>query len=149
MRPRVSHLGLTFLCSPSFVVYLPRQTVQRGCLSPKVWMPSGPGADQLFAFFKAFLSLASSKLLRPLEEVLPTHLLVSFSQSFAPMSFLLTLPTVPRIFVQKSLTISIEGTSLEVGRLQFIRNFFGYSQGGFFPGIACVQLIFVLVGPRP
>ena len=48
----------------------------------KVWMPSGPGADQLFAFFKAFFSLVSSRLLGPSEEVLPTLFFVSFSKRF-------------------------------------------------------------------
>ena len=86
-------------------------------------MPSGPGADQLFAFFKAFLSLVSSMLSGPSEEVLPTLFLVSFSHSFTPGSSLLTLLTVPTIFVQKSLITSIEGASLEVGTVPFIRNF--------------------------
>ena len=49
--------------------------------------------------------------------------LVSFSHSFTPELSLLTLPTVPTIFVQTSLTTSIEGASLEVGTLPFIRNF--------------------------
>ena len=116
----------------------------------KVWMPSGPGADQLFAFFKAFLSLVSSMLSGPLEEVLPTLFLVSFSHSLTPGSSLLTLPTVPTIFVQKSLTTSIEGASLE--RLEHCHSSgtsFGYSKGGFVPEISCVQPIFALVGSRP
>ena len=79
----------------------------------------------------------------PSEEVLPTLFLVSFSHSFTPGSSLLTLPTVPTIFVQKSLTTSIEGASLEVGTS------FGYSKGGFVPGISCAQPIFALVGSRP
>ena len=82
-------------------------------------MPSGPGADQLFAFFKAFLSFVSSLPSGPLEEILPTLFLVAFSHSFTPGSSLLTLPTVPTILVQKSLTTSIKGASLEVGTFPF------------------------------
>ena len=86
-------------------------------------MPSGQGVDQPFPFFKASFSLVSSMLWGLSEEVLPTLFLVSCSPSFTPGSSYLTLPTVPTIFVQMSLTTSIEGASLEVGTLPFIQNF--------------------------
>ena len=124
MRPLVSRSGtdrspLTTLRSTSAKA----DCAEGSAIHQKVWMPSGQRADQLFAFFKAFLSLVSSMLLGLSEGVLPTLFLVSFHHSFTPGSSLLTLPTVPNIFVHKSLTTSFEAASLEVGTLPFIRNF--------------------------
>ena len=124
MRPLVSQSGtdkspLTTLCNTSAKA----DCAEESAFHQKVWMQSSPGTDQLFAFFKAFLSLVSSMLSGPSEEVLPTPFLVSFSHSFTTGSSWLTLPTVPKIYVQKSLTTSIVGALLEVGTLPFIRNF--------------------------
>ena len=122
MRPLVSQSGtdrspLTTLRSTSAKA----DCAERSAFHQKVWMPSGPGTDQLFAFFK---SVWSHQCYRDLQRrFYPPSFLVSFSHSFTPGSSLLTLPTVPTIFVQKSLTTSIEGASLEVGTLPFIRNF--------------------------
>ena len=132
MQPLVSQSGT----DRSPLTTLRRSSTKADCAEgsafhQKVWMPSSPGADPLFAFFKALLSLVSSMLSGPLEEVPSTLFLVSFSHSFYPGSSLLTLPTVPTIFVQESLTTSIEGASLEVGTLPFIRNFFWVYQRWF------------------
>ena len=150
VRPLVSQSGtdrspLTTLRS----TFAKADCAEGSAFHQKVWMPSGPGADQLFAFFKAFLSLVSSMLSGPSEEVLPTLFLVSFSHSFTPGSSLLTLPTVPTIFVQKSLTTSMRELLWRLEHCHSSGTSFGYSKGGFVPGISCVQPIFALVGSRP